>query len=167
MVNPETRSSTLFLLQLTHCLAQGHTVEECSSVSYKLVHFRRHGPVAEHYGLGSGISRIWLENQGQALLKQYVLLIESVIFVQLSLNLDKEEDNRGFKSNWRATNKAFAAKNLLGSHEVSLGVQQTAADSDAGNSLRVCSCRKPGWWLCRNSHGAFTILLLPLLHCYL
>ena len=92
--------------------------------------------------------------------KQYVLLIESVIFVQLSLNLDKEEDNRGFKSNWRATNKAFAAKNLLGSHEVSLGVQQTAADSDAGNSLRVCSCRKPGWCRCKNSHGAFTISLL-------
>ena len=61
-------------------------MEECS-VSYKLVYFRRHGPMAEHYGLKSGISRIWLKNQGQALpkrngfFKQYAVLIKHEFFI--------------------------------------------------------------------------------------
>ena len=57
------------------------------NVSDKLVYARR--PVVEHYGLRSGISRIWLENQGHTLpkrndfYKQCAILVEPVIFKQL------------------------------------------------------------------------------------
>ena len=60
-------------------------MEQQLSASYKLVYVRRHGPVVEHYGIKSGISRIWLENQGQTLrtrncfFMQYATLVELVI----------------------------------------------------------------------------------------
>ena len=63
-------------------------MEQQLSASYKLVYVRRHGPVVEHYGIKSGISRIWLEIQGQKLetrnlsFMQYATIIEVVIFVK-------------------------------------------------------------------------------------